>query len=154
MRLRSLVDKDHPEIQWQRNGRRITGLIRLHVSLRVTHMYSVVSVQYSGQPRGEYRFSQLSVLTFLRPSVLIDRSPRLKLAACLSVHRGLPACVRNIPSASSQALPAPNPVPTHTGHVLRLNSSTENMTPKENPSADRTMKEEIARSHCNHPPSQ
>jgi hypothetical protein len=97
--------------------------------------------------------SQLPVLTFLRPSVLIGRSPRLKLAACLSAHRGLPASVGKIPSASSQALPAPNPVPNHTGHVLRLNRSTENMTPKENPSVDRTTKEEIARSHCNNPGS-
>ena len=95
--------------------------------------------------------SQLPVLTFLRPSVLIDRSPRLKLAAFLSVHRVPPASLRDIPSASSQALPAPKPVPNHTGHVLRLNRSTENMTPKENPSVDRTIKEEIARSHCNTP---
>ena|SRR5271156_1771988 len=55
--------------------------------------------------------------------------------------------VGNIPSASSQALPAPNPVPNHTGHVLRLNNNTENMTPKEKPSVARTAKEEIARSH-------
>ena len=54
-----------------------------------------------------------------------------------------------VPSASSQALPAPNPVPNHTGHALRLNNSTENMTPKEKPSVDRTTREDIARSHCN-----
>jgi hypothetical protein len=36
-------------------------------------------------------------------------------------------------SHSSHALPAPNPVPKNTGHALRLNSSTENMTPKPAP---------------------
>jgi len=72
----------------------------------------------------------LSVLTFRSPSVLNGRSPRLKLA-----------------SASSQARPAPKPVPSHTGHALRLNRSTEKITPKENPRPDRMTKEERARSH-------
>jgi hypothetical protein len=50
-------------------------------------------------------------------------------------------------SASSQARPAPKPRPTHAGHVLRLNSSTENITPKERPRVERMIIEEIARSH-------
>ena len=56
--------------------------------------------------------------------------------------------VRNLPSASSQARPAPKPSPTNAGHALRLNSRTEKMTPKERPREDRTRKDEIAWSHC------
>lgn len=61
-----------------------------------------------------------------------------------SSARSLKRCV---PSASSYALPAPNPVPNQTGHDLLLNNRTENMTPKEKPSEDLMMKEETARSH-------
>ena len=76
-------------------------------------------------------------------------SPLLKEAAANvsnpdSSGRSLKCCV---PSASSYALPAPNPVPSHTGHDLLLNNRTENMTPKEKPSEDLMTKEEIARSH-------
>jgi len=71
----------------------------------------------------------LSVRTFRSPSV-VRESPLLKFA-----------------SASSQARPAPNPVPSHTGHALRLNNKTENMTPKEKPRPDLITNDEIARSH-------
>ena len=36
-------------------------------------------------------------------------------------------------SHSSHALPAPKPSPDHTGHALRLNSSTEKITPNDAP---------------------
>lgn len=42
-------------------------------------------------------------------------------------------CTRLTLSHSSHALPAPNPRPAHTGHDLRLNRRTENMTPKDAP---------------------
>lgn len=53
----------------------------------------------------------------------------------------------NVPSASSQARPAPKPSPVNTGQALRLKSSTEKMTPKERPREERTRKDEIAWSH-------
>jgi len=89
----------------------------------------------------------LSVLTFRSPSVLNGRSPRLKLAVCNQILARASRRVEGIPSASSQARPAPKPVPSHTGHALRLNRSTEKITPKENPRPDRMTKEERARSH-------
>ena len=54
-----------------------------------------------------------------------------------------------LPSASSKALPAPNPSPTHAGHALRLNNRTEKTTPKDRPRDERMRKEEIAWSHYN-----
>lgn len=57
------------------------------------------------------------------------------------------------PSASSHALPAPNPVPNQTGHALRLNSRTEKMTPNEKPRPDRITPLDNARSHCVYPVS-
>lgn len=54
----------------------------------------------------------------------------------------------HIPSASSHARPAPKPRPTQAGQALRLNSSTENMTPKERPREERMIMDEMARSHC------
>lgn len=59
-----------------------------------------------------------------------------------------------IPSASSQALPAPNPNPTHAGHALRLNRRTEKTMPKEAPRVERMRKEEIAWSHFERPNQQ
>ena len=50
----------------------------------------------------------------------------------------------NEASASSHALPAPKPKPTHTGHARRLKRRTENMTPKERPRLERIRSEEIA----------
>lgn len=55
-----------------------------------------------------------------------------------------------LPSASSHALPAPKPVPNHTGHALRLKRRTEKMTPKEKPRPDRITILDKARSHCYH----
>ncbi len=54
----------------------------------------------------------------------------------------------SLPSASSQALPAPKPSPTQAGHALRLKRRTENTTPKERPRDERMRKEEMAWSHC------
>lgn len=56
-------------------------------------------------------------------------------------------CKVNIPSASSQARPAPKPRPTHAGQALRLNRRTEKTTPKERPREDLMITEEMARSH-------
>jgi hypothetical protein len=84
---------------------------------------------------------------FLRASEPIGLSPRLKLAVMVSALQ-IVGCRMDVPSASSHALPAPNPVPSKTGHALRLNRRTENMTPKPKPRPDRTSREEIARSHC------
>lgn len=53
----------------------------------------------------------------------------------------------NIPSASSQARPAPKPRPTQAGQALRLNKSTEKTTPKDRPREERMIMEEMARSH-------
>lgn len=53
----------------------------------------------------------------------------------------------SIPSASSQARPAPKPRPTQAGQALRLNRSTEKTTPKDRPREERMIMEEIARSH-------
>jgi hypothetical protein len=90
----------------------------------------------------------LSVRTFRKPSVE-NLSPLLKFAArsFSGLILALLSCW-NSPSASSQALPAPKPVPSHTGHALLLNSRTENMTPKEKPRPDLITREDIARSHC------
>jgi hypothetical protein len=55
---------------------------------------------------------------------------------------------RNLPSASSQARPAPKPRPTQAGQALRLNRRTEKTTPKERPREERMIMEEMARSHC------
>lgn len=52
-----------------------------------------------------------------------------------------------LPSASSHALPAPKPSPTHAGHAFRLNSKTENTTPTESPIEERITSDESARSH-------
>ena len=54
----------------------------------------------------------------------------------------------NAASASSHALPAPNPNPTQAGHARRLKSKTEKMTPKERPRVERMTREEMAWSHC------
>lgn len=57
--------------------------------------------------------------------------------------------IKCIPSASSHARPAPNPVPNHTGQARRLNRRTEKTTPKDRPSEERMIMDEMARSHCN-----
>ncbi len=91
----------------------------------------------------------LSVRTFRSPSVLSGLSPRLKFAGKFLVPSfSSQSIVHSLPSASSQARPAPKPVPSHTGKALLLNSSTENMTPKEKPRPERITNEESARSHC------
>jgi hypothetical protein len=91
----------------------------------------------------------LSVLTFRSPSVVSGRSPRLKFAANRSVHSASTIQGRcSIPSASSHARPAPNPVPNQTGHARLLKRSTEKITPNEKPRPDRITREESARSHC------
>ncbi|KAL8759591.1 MAG: hypothetical protein Q9184_003574 [Pyrenodesmia sp. 2 TL-2023] len=59
--------------------------------------------------------------------------------------------VLRVPSASSQALPAPKPSPTHAGHALRLNKRTEKTTPNERPREERIRKDDIAWSHCDTP---
>lgn len=53
----------------------------------------------------------------------------------------------NIQSASSYARPAPKPRPTQAGQALRLKSRTERTTPKPRPMEERTIKDEMARSH-------
>lgn len=91
-----------------------------------------------------------SVLTFRSLSVVSGRSPRLKLAiALVSRHVQRYRVTRKaLPSASSQALPAPKPAPSHTGHARLLKSRTEKMTPNERPRPDRITSDESARSHC------
>lgn len=51
-------------------------------------------------------------------------------------------------SHCSQALPAPNPRPTHAGQALLLNNKTEKTTPKDRPREERMTMEERQRSHC------
>lgn len=63
-----------------------------------------------------------------------------------SLPIGVPPLL-NVASASSQALPAPNPNPTHAGHALRLNRRTEKTTPKERPMEERIRREDRAWSH-------
>ena len=50
----------------------------------------------------------------------------------------------NSPSASSHALPAPKPSPTHAGHARLLNNRTDAITPKERPRAERITNDERA----------
>ena len=91
----------------------------------------------------------VSVRTALRPSGVLDgRFPRLKFAVYLGKLGSHLLWLVHIPSASSHARPAPNPVPNQTGHALRLNRSTEKITPKEKPRVDRITRDDIARSHC------
>lgn len=52
-----------------------------------------------------------------------------------------------LPSASSQARPAPKPRPTQAGHALRLNKRTEKITPNDRPREERMIMEDMARSH-------
>lgn len=53
----------------------------------------------------------------------------------------------NIQSASSYARPAPKPRPTQAGQALRLKRRTERTTPNPRPIDERTIKDEMARSH-------
>lgn len=54
----------------------------------------------------------------------------------------------DVPSASSQARPAPNPAPNKTGQALLLNRSTENITPNDAPRPVRIRPLDNALSHC------
>ncbi len=63
------------------------------------------------------------------------------------IGRWMESYENNIPSASSYALPAPNPSPTQAGHALRLKRRTENTIPNERPREERIRKEEMVRSH-------
>ena len=56
----------------------------------------------------------------------------------------MPQGVAYSPSASSHALPAPNPKPTQAGQALRLNKSTERTTPNESPRDDLIRSDDIA----------
>ena len=96
-------------------------------------------------------------LTNLNPSLPVGAAPLLKVAITseLAIDPfqaifAIPpdnARTYHLPSASSQALPAPKPNPTHAGHALRLNRRTEKTTPKERPRVDRIRKDDIAWSH-------
>ena len=55
---------------------------------------------------------------------------------------------RRTASHSSHALPAPKPNPTNAGHALRLNKSTEKMTPNDAPSVERMSIVLRQWSHC------
>jgi len=90
--------------------------------------------------------------TNLNPSLPVGVPPLLNVAASQHqisflipdhpLRRGV--C---LPSASSHALPAPTPNPTHAGHALRLKRRTEKTMPKEAPRVERMRNEEIAWSH-------
>jgi len=82
------------------------------------------------QPRSYHSTIALQFRTNLTPSFCDGVAPLLNEA-----------------SPSSQARPAPKPVPNHTGHALRLKRSTEKITPKEKPIEDRISRDDIAWSH-------
>lgn len=91
------------------------------------------------------------VRTSLRPSLPVAAPPLLNVAvACLAEPLIRASCTSFLPSASSQALPAPKPSPTQAGHALRLKRRTEKTTPKERPRDERMRKEERAWSHCDY----
>lgn len=94
---------------------------------------------------------KLSLIAYFSNAILYIRSVTPSKIGCSTISakqqplRGI-SCI--IPSASSYALPIPKPSPVHTGHALRLNNNTENITPNERPSPPLITALDSARSHC------